>query len=85
MNRYLQLMNPESPLFKAVEDVFYKWLENSNPAMEYFEMYFGEEAVYDHYLAIKAGIEHVFEVMDQESLIFITLEDNRLDFDSVFS
>lgn len=85
LQRYFEAMQVDSPLFQEVEREFNKWIEDSNPAMEYEEMYFGDDAIYDKRNAIKAGIEHIFEVMDEEDLPYILTTDSRIDFDAIFS
>ena len=85
LKNYLALFQSSHPLFKAVEKEFNDWLDNSNPASEYSEMYFSEDAIYDKAGAIRGGIEQIFEVMDEENLPFIYLNDKRLDLTCAFA
>lgn len=42
------IVEGDAELFEtAVSQRFDTWLENSNPAMEYGDMYWGDEAIYD--------------------------------------
>ena len=85
LKRYEELFKTDSWLFRAVEDIFNKWIENSNPAMEYEEMYFGDDACREKVGAIQAAIEQIFEVMDEYNLPFIFLTDKRLDLETSFT
>lgn len=80
-----EAMKTSSPVFKAVENEFNNWMDNSNPAMEYADMYFSEDAIYDKKGAIQSAIEQIFEVMEENNLPFIYLNDSRLDLDCAFA
>ena len=80
-----EAMKVSSPIFKAVENEFHNWLENSNPAMEYADMYFSEDAIYDKKSAIQSGVEQIFDVMEENNLPFIFLNDSRIDLDCAFA
>ncbi len=83
--RYKALKSSSSEVFKHIEQVFYKWLKDSNPANEYEAKYFdSEESVYNLRGAIHGAIEHIFEVMNEYNLPFIFTNDSRLDFDACF-
>jgi len=85
LKRYQELMNTDSWLFLAVEKEFYTWIDNSNPANEYFDMYFSDDAIYTKKGAIRGAIEQIFEVMDEYKLPFIFLTDPRLDLSCAFA
>jgi hypothetical protein len=79
-NQYIQsLKNPEDPTFQAIEKMFDNWIEKSNPAMEYKEKYFGEDAIYTKHGAIEQAIDTVFEYLDQEDLNYVEINDLGLD------
>jgi len=82
--KFAELLNSDSLLFQEIEKEFNAWIEGSNPANEYQEMYFGDDAIYSKSGAIQDAIRQIFEVMDEENLIFITTNDHRLDFDASF-
>jgi hypothetical protein len=74
-----------APIFKAVEAVFDHWIKNSNPANEYKEMYFGEDAIYTKRGAIVAGIEAVMEYMWENKISYMTTKDfYKIDFAAIF-
>ena len=54
----------DSPIFLAVEKEFWAWFENTNPASEYEEMYFGDEAIYSKKGAILQAIEEMIDEAD---------------------
>jgi hypothetical protein len=82
--KFTEIMQPDSLLFQEIEKEFNAWIEGSNPANEYMEMYFGDDAIYSKSGAIQDAIRQIFEVMDEEDLQFITTNDQRLDFDANF-
>lgn len=65
-------VSSSAPIFLAVESVFSKWLKDSNPANEYHEMYFGEDAIYTVRGAIIGGIGNIIEYMTENNLTYIT-------------
>lgn len=85
LRAYRAHFHTSSPLFKAVEKEFNEWMDNSNPASEYHDMYFSEDAIYDKKGAIHGAIEQIFEVMNEENLPFIFLNDKRLDLTCAFA
>jgi hypothetical protein len=79
------MCSPSAPIFKAVEGVFDQWMKDSNPASEYYEMYFGEEAIYTKRGAIVGGIEAVIEYMIENNLTYITTKNfNEIDIEGTF-
>lgn len=83
--RYNAQIQTNSTLFEAIEEEFDKWIDQSNPAMEYAEKYFSDEAIYSKKRAIISAIDHIYEVMDEEDVNFIYLNDCRIDLSSVFA
>ena len=81
-SNYSQLSALDHPIFLAVEKEFWLWLESTNPAMEYEEMYFGDEAIYNKKDAIKGAIEEMIAEADQTGKPVII---SKFDFDAVFS
>jgi hypothetical protein len=71
------VISNSAPLFLAVEAYFYQWLEGTNPANEYDEMYFGEDAIYTVRGAIIGGIELVIDYMRENNLTSITTKSFR--------
>lgn len=74
----------DSHLFRAIEKEFDKFIKDSNPASEYEDKYFSEDAIYSKKYAIIAAIDQIFEVMDEYKIPFIFLNDNRLDLAAAF-
>lgn len=54
----------DSPVFAAIEKEFDDFIEHSNPASEYEEMYFGDEAIYSKKGAIRQAIEEMMDEAD---------------------
>ena len=79
---YTKLSALGHPIFLAVEKEFWAWLDSSNPGMEYEEMYFGCEAIYDKKGAIRGAIEEmIFEADETGKPVLIS----SFDFDAVFA
>lgn len=81
---YKKAMQPDSLIFQEIEKHFNQWIENTNPASEYHEMYFGDDAILSKKGAIQEGINHLLEIMQEENLPFIYLNHPSIDFDAVF-
>lgn len=61
-NNTLQQLNSYSnPIFQYIEKRFDAWIKDSNPAMEYEEKYYGEDAIYTKRGAIEQAIENLIE------------------------
>lgn len=56
-----QLSSPSHPVFQYIENKFWNWIESSNPASEYKEMYFGEDAIFEKRGAIVGAIENALD------------------------
>jgi len=84
LRAYKSHCKTDSHLFIAIEKEFDKFIKDSNPASEYQDKYFSEDAIYSKKYAIRAAIDHIFEVMDEYNLPFIFLNDNRLDLAAIF-
>lgn len=71
----------DSAIFAAVENEFNNWIESSNPANEYDEMYFGEDSIYTKKGAIRQAIEELIAEADetQKPVSF-----KHFDFDAIF-
>ena len=78
----LEISNPSHVIFKAVEKQFWQWLEDSNPASENEEKYFGDDAIYDKLGAIEGAIEELINEANEENNPVLI---NTFDFDAVFS
>ncbi len=78
---YSNLMKLDSPVFLAVEKEFWAWLESTNPANEYEEMYFGEDAIYDKKQAIQSAIDEMLNEADETGKPVLV---STFDFDAVF-
>lgn len=76
------ITNINHPIFKFIEKKFYEWIESSNPAHEYHEQYFGEDAVADKKGAIQGAIESALEEANetQKPVNLVSF-----DFDAVFA
>ena len=81
-SNYSQLTALDHPIFLAVEKEFWLWLESTNPAMEYEEMYFGDDAIYDKKGAIRGAIEEMMYEADETGKPVLI---SKFDFDAVFS
>lgn len=81
---YKHYVNVNSPVFRAIEKEFDKFIEDSNPGDEYREKYFSEDAIYCKKQAIIGAIDHILEVMDEHKLKFIKLNDSRIDLAAIF-
>lgn len=79
---YTKLSTLDHPIFLAVEKEFWAWLKNSNPANEYEDMYFSEDAIYDKKQAIRGAIEEMICEADETGK---PVEIASFDFDAVFS
>lgn len=71
-----------SPIFQYVEQKFWDWIDSTNPASEYREMYFGDDAIYTKKGAIVGAIEAAHELAVDENKP-VSLYD--FDYDAVFS
>ncbi len=58
---YSELSKLDSKLFTELENDFHEFIENSNPCMEYEEMYYGEDAIYSKKGAILQCIEEIID------------------------
>lgn len=74
----------DSALFMKIEEIFDTWLENSNPAGEYEEKYFGWDAIYSKKGAIWQAIDMIFDYMEEEELKVISIDHPSLDFWAIF-
>ncbi len=54
---FQKIASSSHSVFQYVEGAFWKWLDSSNPALEYKEQYFGEDAINDRADAIIGAIE----------------------------
>lgn len=79
---YDQISATDHPIFLAVENEFWAWLKSSNPAMEYEDMYFSEDAIYDKKSAIRGAIE---EMLSEANEINKPVLIKTFDFDAVFA
>lgn len=79
---YAKLTALDHPIFLAVEVEFWGWLNSSNPAMEYEDMYFSDDAIYDKKEAIKAAIEGLINEADETGKPILI---KSFDFDAVFA
>ncbi len=79
---YGTMANPSHPVFQAVEAEFWKWLESSNPAMEYEAMYFSDEAVCNKRGAIEQAIEEMINEANEEGKAVLV---RTFDFDAIFA
>jgi hypothetical protein len=78
----LEISNPSHPVFLEVEREFWAWLESSNPANQYEEMYFSDDAIYTKRGAIIGAIEELLnEAQETNKPVLI----KTFDFDAVFS
>lgn len=75
----------DSPLWLAMEQEFDNWLENSNPASEYHEKYFGEDAIYTKHGAIVQAIEDLIIWAEEEERKVVTHSDLKKYFDAAAS
>lgn len=75
---YLELQKTDSYLFLAIETMFNDWLDTSNPANEYYEMYYGDDAIYTKKGAIIGAIENIFDYMSYEQIKSVSLTDNDI-------
>jgi hypothetical protein len=66
---------PSEPIYRSVEDYFNDWIENTNPASEYEEKYFGDDAIYTVNGAILGGIEAIVEYMVENGITSISERD----------
>lgn len=78
LTNYLNLQKTDSFLFLAIEKMFWEWLESSNPANNYEDMYFSEDAIYTKKGAIIGAIENIFNYMSEENKPFIFLNDSTI-------
>jgi hypothetical protein len=76
------ILSTSHPIFLFVEKQFWTWLENSNPAMEYKEMYFSEDAIYTKHGAIQEAIESALDEAIEESK---PVDLASFDYDAIFS
>ncbi len=60
------ITNPAHPIFKFVESEFNTWIDGSNPASEYKEQYFGDEAILDKRGAIEDAINSALEQANED-------------------
>ncbi len=75
----------DSPLFKAIEEKFDQWISDSNPAMEYNEKYFGDNAILSKREAIRGAMYQIFGLMYDEKIAMLDLSDPMIDYDAAFS
>jgi hypothetical protein len=81
---YQSQFNLESELWNCIENKFEDWIESSNPAGEYEQKYFSEDAIYDKRGAIQGAIEGIYEYLEEENIPCIDSEDHRLDIECFF-
>lgn len=79
---YETMANPSHPVFIAVEKEFWAWLEQSNPANEYEEKYFGEESIVNKRGAIEQAIEEMIDLANEDGT---PVSIKSFDFDAVFA
>lgn len=79
---YNTLTALDHPVFLAVEREFWEWLESSNPANEYEDMYFGDDAIYSKKDAIKGAIAELIDEADETNKPVLI---KTFDFDAVFA
>lgn len=79
---YQAAAKTDSPIFQAVENEFWKWLNSTNPAMEYSDMYFSEDAIYDKKSAIRGAIEELIAEAEETGKPVLL---SKFDFDAVFA
>ena len=79
---YYKLTALDHPVFLAVEKEFWAWLESTNPCMEYEDMYFSDDAIYDKKSAIKGAIEELICEADETGKPVLI---RTFDFDAVFA
>lgn len=56
-----QLNSFDHPVFQYLDKRFNEWIESSNPAMEYEEQYYGEEAICTKRGAIEQALENLID------------------------
>lgn len=81
---YQKHRNYDSPLFTNIENKFDDWIETSNPAGEYKDKYFSEDAIYDKGEAILNAIEEIFNYMNENELNQIDTDSPDLDIECFF-
>ena len=81
-SNYEMLSALDHPIFLAVEKEFWQWIESSNPANEYEEMYFGDDAIYNKQSAIKGAIEEMINEADETGKPVLI---SSFDFDAIFA
>jgi hypothetical protein len=79
---YSEVSRVDHPIFQAVENEFNNWIDNSNPALEYHEQYFSDEAIYSKKQAIQGAIS---EMIDEAQETGAPVKISSFDFDAVFS
>ena len=79
---YSNAINLDSPIFLEVEKEFWKWLESSNPANEFEEMYFSDDAIYSKKDAIYGAIDELINSANEENKPILI---SSFDFDAVFN
>lgn len=77
-----KLSSLDHPVFLAVENEFHNWIDNSNPGMEYEEMYFGSDAIYTKKGAIQGAIEEMIDEANETGKPVLV---SSFDFDAVFA
>jgi len=77
-NDYLKNQKIDSNLFLAIDKIFDQWLESTNPANEYFDMYYSDEAIYEKKGAIIYAIENIYDYMSDENKSIVLLNDNNI-------
>lgn len=78
----LQVSETGSAIFLFVENKFNQWLKASNPANEYEEKYFGEEAIASRKGAIVDALEAAITEADETGK---PVDMGRFDYDAVFA
>lgn len=82
--KYYDDLRSDSPVFKAIEDEFNDFIDNSNPASELHDMYFSEDAIYDKRGAIEGAYELIRETMVDLGIKSIDHDDHRIDYCAAF-
>lgn len=78
-----ELLKTDSWLFQTVEKLFDKWIDSTNPASEYQDKYFSEDAIYTKKGAIRGAIENMMNEMAEEGVKWGYL--NNFDIEAAFS
>ena len=75
----------DSPLWLAMEQEFDQWIEGANPAGEYQDKYFGDDAIYTKSGAIEQAIGDLINWAEEENRKIVTHSDLKKYFDAAAS